>query len=336
MSTPRLLFIFILVTLLASVGTAGYVLIEGWSAFDSLYMTVITLTTTGYQEVHPLSNQGRMFTMVLLLSGMGIVAYSVSAIMNFVLSIDFHGRRIQKMKKEIACLKDHTIVCGYGRIGKVICNELEYKGVDFVVVESGEEQIKKLMELKYLYIHGDAAADEILEEAGIRQAKCLVSMIDNDADGLYLCLAARSLNPNLRIIVRASDERAKKRIEKAGANKVILPIIMSGKRIAESVVNPAVEDFLDVAGAYFEKGEGIQLADIHVDEQSHLIGISAKNFSNIVNDLVIVAIKKVDGNFVFFPKDDYLFEKGDVLVSIATEAGYNKTLEHFRIDPENY
>lgn len=333
MSKPHLLFITILVFLLAVVGTSGYVFIEGWNVFDSLYMTIITLTTTGYQEVHPMSQEGRLFTMILLVCGMGIVAYSVSAIMNFVLNIDFEKRRVQKMKKEISELRDHTIVCGYGRIGKVICKELEYKGVDFVVVERGDEQIKKLMDEKYFYIHGDAAADEILEEAGICHAKSLVSMIDNDADGLYLCLAARSLNPKLRIIVRASDERAKKRIEKAGANKVILPIIMSGKRIAESVVNPAVEDFLDVAGAYFEKGEGIQLADIHVNEKSFLIGITVKDFSNVVNDLVIVAIKKECGDFVFFPKEDYHFEDGDVLVSIATEVGYNKTLEHFRIDP---
>lgn len=311
----------------------GYVYIEGWSVFDSLYMTIITLTTTGYQEVYPMTTAGRAFTMVLLVCGMGVVAFSVSAIMNFVLNIDFQKRRIMKMKKEISELKGHTIVCGYGRIGRVICKELEYKGIDFVVVEKGDEQIKKLVDQKYFYIHGDAATDEVLEEAGIMHAKSLVSMIDNDADGLYLCLAARSLNSKLRIIVRASDERAKRRIEKAGANKVILPIIMSGKRIAESVVNPAVEDFLDVAGAYFEKGEGIQLADIRVDQHSHLVGISIKDFSNVVNDLVIVAIRKENGEFVFFPKDDYLFLEGDVLVSIATEVGFNKTLEHFRIDP---
>jgi voltage-gated potassium channel len=332
MSRSHILFITFLVFILAVIGTSGYMMIEGWDTADSLYMTIITLTTTGYQEVHPMSQAGRTFTMVLLVCGMGVVAYSVSAIMNFVLNIDFQKRRINKMKKEISELRDHTIVCGYGRIGRVICKELEYKGVDFVVVEKGDEQIKKLTDEKYYYIHGDAAADEILEEAGIQHATSLVSMIDNDADGLYLCLAARSLNPKLRIIVRASDERAKKRIEKAGANKVILPIIMSGKRIAESVVNPAVEDFLDVAGAYFEKGEGIQLADILVDKKSHLIGISIKDFSNVVNDLVIVAIRKDNGEFIFFPKDDYLFVEGDTLVSIATEVGFNKTLEHFSID----
>lgn len=306
--------------------------IEGWNSFDSFYMTVITLTTTGYQEVHQLSDHGRLFTMILLICGMGIVAFSVSAIMNFVLSIDFEKRRIQRMKNKIAELSGHTIVCGFGRIGKVICKELHMKGVPFVVIEIGEEQVKQLEDCGYLYLQGDAAADEILEEAGIMRAKSLVSMIDNDADGLYLCLAARSLSEKLRIVVRASDERAKKRIEKAGANKVILPIIMSGKRIAESIINPAVEDFLDVAGAYFEKGEGIQLTDIVVNEDSSLVDKNVEDISEIVTDLVIVAIRRKNGDFVFFPKVEDKFQVGDTLVSIATEKGYLQTKEHFDIN----
>ena len=165
MSRSHILFISLLVLILAIIGTSGYMYLEGWSFHDSLYMTIITLTTTGYQEVQPLTQAGRTFTMLLLVCGMGVVAYSVSAIMNFVLNIDFQKRRISKMKKEISKLRNHTIVCGYGRIGKVICKELEYKGVDFVVVEKGDEQIKMLVDQKYLYIHGDAAADEILEQA---------------------------------------------------------------------------------------------------------------------------------------------------------------------------
>ena len=331
MSKSHFFLITLLVLLLGLVGMFGYMHLEGWSAFDSLYMTIITLTTTGYQEVHSLSDEGRLFTMILLISGMGIVAYSVSASMNFLLSIDFKNRKVLRMKKKINELEGHTIVCGYGRIGKVICKELSRKNVEFVVVEKGEKQIKELEQSKYFYVEGDAATDEKLIEAGIHSAKVLVSMIDNDADGLYLCLAARSLNPSLHIVVRATDERAKQRIEKAGANKVILPIIMSGKRIAESVVNPAVEDFLDVAGAYFEKGEGIQMADIHVDDSSKLIGVKIEDFSSIVRELVIVAVKKEDGEFVFFPKDGYEFQCGDILVSIATESGYNQTLKHYQV-----
>lgn len=332
MSRSHVILIFFLVIFLFLFGTVGYMSIEGWNSFDSFYMTVITLTTTGYQEVHQLSDHGRLFTMILLICGMGIVAFSVSAIMNFVLSIDFEKRRIQRMKNKIAELSGHTIVCGFGRIGKVICKELHMKGVPFVVVEIGDEQVKQLEDCGYLHLQGDAAADEVLEEAGIMRAKSLVSMIDNDADGLYLCLAARSLSEKLRIVVRASDERAKKRIEKAGANKVILPIIMSGKRIAESIINPAVEDFLDVAGAYFEKGEGIQLTDIVVNDDSSLVDKNVEDISEIVTDLVIVAIRRKNGDFVFFPKEEHKFQVGDTLVSIATEKGYLQTKEHFDIN----
>lgn len=234
----RHISILVVLLLLVAAGTFGYSYLEGWNLHDSLYMTIITLTTTGFQEVHQMTESGRNLTMILLVMGMGIVAYSISVIMNDLLSINLETRRKKKMDKEISKLKDHTIICGFGRMGKIIAEEISKSHNNFLIIEKNTKILKQLEHTNFKYIEGDSTHDEVLVKAGIKNAKILVSMIDSDSDALYLALAARTFNPDLQIIVRASEEEARPKILRAGANKVVLPVLMSGIKVAQAILTP--------------------------------------------------------------------------------------------------
>ncbi len=330
----RHLYILIVIVCLTAIGTLGYSYIEGWSLHDSLYMTIITLTTTGFQEVHQLSFAGRNLTMILLVVGVGTVAYSVSVIMSDLLSINLESRRKNKMDKQISQLKDHTIICGHGRMGKVIADEIAKVHNNFIIIEQDPAKIKTISHSHYKYIEGDCTHDEVLLKAGIKDAKILVSMIASDSDALYLALAARSLKANLHIIVRASEEEAKLKILRAGANKVILPILMSGMKVAQAILNPAVEDYIDLSGVN-ETGNGqmYQLADINVLLNSNLVGKTLRTCEFQKLGLIIVGIKKASNEFVFSPSPDYKFESGDTLLSLGTQESYFSALNSYEIKP---
>lgn len=314
--------IFILLFGLLATGTIGYQLIEGWNFIDSLYMSVITLTTVGYSEVKPLSDLGKFFNMGLILWGVAIVAYASSRLVANITNIDFDKRRKLKMQKIIDSLNGHTIVCGYGRMGEVICNELHKSGFKFVVIEKDELLIKKLKDKNYFYIEGDAAHDDELVAAGIKRARGLVSAINSDSNGLFIALAGRSMNKELFITIRANDLKAKNRILRAGANKVVLPHIMSGQKVADSLINPAVEDFFDLTGAS-EKSDKLQLADLIVSKESKLHQRSIKEMGNSLKDLIIVGIRNSEKEFQFKPSSDYRFKAGDCIITMGTVKDYH-------------
>lgn len=314
------------------IGTGGYYYIEGWSFIDSFYMTAITLTTVGFGEVHALTDMGKLFTIAVLFVGAGIVTYSISITMTYMMSFDFEKRRKEKMMTKIAGLNNHTVICGFGRMGGIIARELARNNTTFVVIENNEPLLTELKKTDYLWIDGDAAQDENLIAAGIERAKVLVSMIDNDSEALYITLASRSLNNDLHIITRATDMMAKKRILKAGADKVVLPIVMSGLQVAESVLNPAVEDFLDFTFASEDRYEKrIQLADLFVTKSSNLINESLESKGSEMNDLIIVGIKKSDKSFIFNPDSDYIFQEGDCLIAMGTRESYHQARRHFNL-----
>jgi len=182
----------------------------------------------------------------------------------------------------------------------------------------------------YYFIEGDAAQDEILEKAGIEKASVLVSVIDSDSDGLYIALAGRTYNPDMYIIVRANEQSAKPRMIRAGANKVVLPFVMSGLKVAETVINPAVEDFLSISGMDIDgQGQMIQLADLYVTEHSTVLGSMIKSFGQEMKKLIIVGIRKDNGEFIFYPKGDYIFEKGDCLISMGEQSDYREAKKKF-------
>lgn len=299
-------------------GTIGYVMVEGWSAFDSLYMTIITITTVGYGEVHPLSNSGRVFTLVLIVGGVGTILYALNNAARILVEgelQDMVGRR--KVEKKIKGLKDHYIVCGYGRMGKVICKELYEEGSQFVVIE--KEQASTDSEDNILFIRGDATRDEVLREAEIERATGLISVLPTDAENLYVVLSARVLNPELSIVARAGEEGSEQKLLRAGADRVVSPYHIGGLRIAHSVLKPAVVDFIEFATR--SGNIDLRMEEIYVREGSRITGMTLDE-CGIGRELgiIIVAIKKSGGEMRFNPTFKTTIKAGDILIALGERA----------------
>ncbi|HDH02458.1 MAG TPA: potassium channel protein [Nitrospirae bacterium] len=304
-----------LVFLVIISGTVGYSIIEGWTLFDSLYMTVITLSTIGYQEVRPLSYTGRAFTIILVFVGVGAVAYGINNGIRIVFEGEIQkafGRR--KLEKRLKSIKDHFIVCGYGRMGRIICNELKAKGVPFVVVEKEPPELDADEETVFVY--GDATKDEILRHAGIGKARGLISVLSTDAQNLYVVLSARELNPSLFIVARAGEEGSGQKLLRAGADRVVSPYHIGGLRIAQTVLKPAVVDFLEFATR--SGNLELQMEEVPVDEGS-LIAEKTIHEAGVGRELgvIVVAIKRKDGDMKFNPVHNTLIKAGDTLIAIG-------------------
>jgi len=309
------LSLFILVALISG-GTLGYALIEDWSFFEALYMTTITLATVGYSEVHSLSYQGRIFTIFLIFFGVGTIAYTIGSTIQFMVEgqlYQFLGRK--KVYNKIRRLKDHYIVCGYGRIGRSICRDFAAKPIPFVVVESNPARITQLSEDGYLYIEGDATKDEVLEEAGIRDAKGLITVVTNDASNVFIVLTARGMNSMLYILARASEDSAEVKLKRAGANKVISPYTIGAHRMAQAILRPSVVDFIDIATG--RSNLALQIEEIPVMPNSSLVGKDLLQ-SGIRKDLglIIVGIKQ-GGQIIFNPEASTVIEAGHILIALG-------------------
>jgi voltage-gated potassium channel len=318
MKTPKRQFILslFLIVLVIVVGTFGYFLIEHWSLFDSLYMTITTITTVGYMEIHPLSTMGRLFTMVLIVFGVGTILYTLNNAARIVVEgqiQEIFGRR--KLEKKIKRLKDHYIVCGYGRMGKVICRELKEKGAQFVVVEK-EPPASKSFDEDVLFVWGDATKDEILRESGIERAKGLISVLSTDAENLYVVLSARVLNPAMNIVARAGEEGSEQKLLRAGADRVVSPYHIGGLRIAHTVLQPAVVDFIEFATR--SGNIDLQMEEIYVREGSKIAGMTLDECS-IGRELgiIIVAIKRSGGEMRFNPTFRTTVKIGDILIALG-------------------
>ena len=303
-----------LLVIILTTGTIGYSFIEGWSLFDSFYMTLITLTTIGYQEVHLLSREGRIFNIFMIIIGISIVGYTANYVFRFVLEGEIQhiiGRR--KMEKVLEHMKDHYIVCGFGRMGRIICNELKSGGVPLLVIEQDRREHGISEEIPIII--GDATRDEILKEARIESAKGLISVLSSDANNLYVVLSARGLNHDLQIIARAGDEGAEKKLLRAGADRVMSPYHIGGLRIAHSVLKPSIVEFME-----FATGRGnleLKMEEITINKNSKLAGVTLEQ-SNIGNDLgvIIVAIKK--GNEMKFnPTFRTVIDAKDILIALG-------------------
>ncbi|MFC1889518.1 potassium channel family protein [Thermodesulfobacteriota bacterium] len=299
-------------------GIAGYRTIEQWSLMDSLFMTIITLTTVGYGEVQPLSPAGRIFTVVLITLGVGFVAYTIGSLTHWMVETQLRhilGRR--RLQKQIERLQGHYIVCGFGRMGTTICDGLKDKKVPVVIIEKEGEVLEKIISSdEYLYIQGDATDDETLLSAGIRRAQGLVAVAASDTTNVYITLTARQLNPELFILSRAEDDSAGRKLKQAGATRVISPYQIGARRMLMAIIRPAVIDFLDAA--MFASDIDLQMEEHLVSERSKLSGKSLSE-SNIrkVHGLSVVAIKRQDGKMLFNPPADTVIENGDKLITIG-------------------
>ena len=316
-STKHIIMVILFSIAIVAVGTSGYMLIEGWSFLDALYMTVITYSTVGYSEIHTISEFGRLYTIFLIFLGVGFFLYVAGAIIQFMVEGKIRtvlGRR--KLDKKIHHLKNHYIVCGYGRIGRVICDALKRSPIDLVVIERKERLVPEMDTDNILYLWGDASDESMLLKAGIQQAKGLVAVLGTDAENVFLVLTARQLAPNLTITARASDVDAGKKIRAAGADIVESPYEMGATRMAQRIMRPTVTTFLDLA--FGSKRTDIQMEEIPISPGSSLHDVMLKDSGIRQNfNLIIIAIKKPNGDMIFNPSFEAKISSGDTVIAVG-------------------
>ncbi len=304
---------FLVLFVILSVGTAGYILLEKASFLDSLYMTVITLTTVGFREVVNLDSKGKVFTIFLILMGMGLIGYTISSVSAFFveggLKEFMKGRR---MEKEIKKLKSHIIVCGFGESGSKIAEILKKSGKDVVVVDS---TYFPAMENHY-HIIGDATDDETLKAAGLKKASFLVAALPSDSDNIFLSITAKALNKGIKVIAKAKDNRSIKKMKLVGVDEIVYLFDITARRIANLIISPHFVNMVDV---FSEGNVYLEIAEIDISKYPDYIGktIAQLNLKRKTG-LLIVAIKKGNGSLKFNPDSDYVFEEKDVLLVMGT------------------
>ncbi len=308
-------------------GMIGYRLLEGWSWFDGLYMTVITLATIGYGETHPLTPAGRGFTLILIVVGVTVFGFLVSILTQAVVEnqlAEALGRR--RLFKDINQLKDHYILCGAGRVGMRIIDELKRKGVDFVIIERDELVAEKLLTRGNLVLIGDATDESVLEGARARSAKALITATSTDAENVYIVLTARGMNPDIYIVTRANDQAAERQLLRAGANKVVSPVLIGSHRMAQAALTPAVADFLELTT--MTESLDLNFEQVRIAKDSPLDGKRIKD-SRIRSEhnAMIVAITPLDGKMIFNPDGEQILQAGDLLIAIGTRSALQKLAE---------
>jgi len=305
-----------ILTAITVCGVVGYIVVEHWSFLDSLYMTVITITTAGYLEVHPMSSGGRVFTIFLLIGGVGGALYTLTGIIQYVLEGDIGsiwGKR--RMKNRIDRLRDHFILCGFGRVGETIARTFEEEGVSFIVIENDRERLNDLQNSGFPYIEGDATREEVLKEAGIERARGLVAALGSDADNTYISLTGRQLRPNLFIEARASSESTENKLKRAGANRIVSPNKIGARRMAMLAIRPAVVDFIDNVAS--RSGPDLLMENIAVSNCSVLDGRTVSDFREF-SKANLLAINRGDGNLTANLSGDEIISAGDTLIIIGT------------------
>jgi voltage-gated potassium channel len=318
----RFIVLALIPATLVAIGTFGYwVLEKDYSLFDALYMTVITITTVGYGEIPtPLSTAGRVFTIFLLLGGVFTLFYTASELIRTVISGEVQllmGREL--MARNLASLKDHLIVCGYGRMGKFVCREFSRQDIPFVIIDVEPELMAGFNLPGGIALVGDSTSDEILRKAGVERARALVAVLPSDADNLYITMSARLLNAKLFIVARAETEEAEQKLLRAGADRVVAPYAIGGNKVTQAVLRPTVLDFIELA----TKTEHLelQIEQVEVRAGSQLAGANLTS-SRLRQDLglIIVAIKKKHGAMIYTPAPETVMEVGDILVALGKKS----------------
>lgn len=298
-------------------GTLGYIVIEGWPAFDAFYMTVTTVATVGFQEIHPLSTSGRAFTVVLIISGVGTLFYLLGNLARLLLEGELRaifGR--YRTEGRMKAVTNHYIVCGYGRMGKRICKEFRAKPLPFVVIDKNPDVIASLQREGLMAVEGDATQDDVLIRAGIERAKGVVSVVNTDTENLFIVLTARGLNKDLYIVARAGDEGSEHKLMRAGTNRVSSPYHIGGMQMAQAVIRPAVMDFLELATQ--SEHLDLQMEELTVEQGSRFDGRTPYDcgFSEDPG-LVLIAVKRMLGHLEFNPGSKVLLAKGDKLIVLG-------------------
>jgi len=310
----------VLLLILLGIGTAGYRLIEGWSFLDALYMTVTTVTTVGFREVQPMHTAGRVFTMFLILLGVGVALYILVGIVTLVvegkLGLALGERR---MRARIQALRNHYILCGFGRVGEEIGKEFHDRGIPFVVVESNPESIRRVRQRGFLLIEGDAASDAVLTDAGIEHARCLLAASDSDAGNTYIILTAKAIRPDILVVARAGQPSNQQKMSRAGADRVISPYLIGGRRMALSALQPLVVDFVDTLVGGGGPGEHI-IAEVVATQECGIAGCTLADVLRGTTNANILAIHRATGEIVVGPRDSEVVDIGDRLIVMGLES----------------
>jgi voltage-gated potassium channel len=288
-------------------------LLEGWSFLDALYMTVLTLTTVGYREVVPLDTSGKIFTITVLILGVAVVLATISLLAGWIaeraVRQDWRRRR---MKRRIASMSDHFIVCAYGRVGRTAARELEADGIPFVVIDAKEELEEQMTEDRVRYLIGDPSTEDVLQEAGVERARGLICAVDSDATNVFITLTARSLNPRIFIVARASDPDAEDQLKLAGADRVISPYTESGRHMAHLAIHPRVVDYLDVTAA--TGAHPYRVEDLQVEDGSELAG---RTVGEVCGRAVPLLVWHPDGALTPNPPSGHRLRRGDHLLLLG-------------------
>jgi voltage-gated potassium channel len=299
-----------------ALGTIAFHLIEGWSLLDSLYVTAQTVTTVGFGDKTPTTPQGRIFATVFMLVGVGVVLYALTATVQSIVQSELlaafgQRRRSRKMSR----LRNHFIICGAGRVGSHLIRDLRQSDAVFIVIERDQQKVAELTDQGVPVLVRDATLEDSLREAGVEHAKGLAACLPDDADNVYVVLTARDLNPKMHIVARAAEEQAEVKLVRAGANRVVAPTIIGGRRMAVALMKPAVDDFIDsITASQLE----LAFEQVEIDPASRLAGNKLRDTSIRAElDVVIVSIRRSDGHMQFNPSGEAVLEGGDMLIAIG-------------------
>jgi len=301
------------------VGIVGYMAIEGFSFLDAVYQTITAVTTAGFGEINPLGSGGRIFTIIIIILGVIVILYVLTAVMQIAVEGELENvLGVRRMKGKIEALRDHYILCGFGRVGEEIVRDFVARGVPFVIVDSNPEAIERARKQDYLLLEGDATSDAVLIEAGIERARCLLAASDSDSGNTYIVLTAKALNPRLFVVARVGRPASTTPMLRAGADRVISPYIIGGRRMALSALQPLMVDFIDtlVAGHH---GEQI-LAELEASEESGLAGMTIEGCFQACPGATVLALQKASGAIQVGPRGATVLEPGDRLIVLGDEA----------------
>jgi voltage-gated potassium channel len=314
----RIVLIAALIVFTLCIGTAGFRIIEGYSLFDAFYMTLITITTVGYQEIHPLSRAGRIFNSFLIFFGVSAMFFAVGAMTQTIIELqlqDRYGRR--RIKRVIMQMKDHYIVCGFGRVGRNAAFELQRAGVPFLVIDRNEQRTDRATQAGMAALTADATRDETLREAGVTRARGFIAALATDAENVFVILSAKTLNPGLTVVTRASEEDAEQKLRRAGADTVFSPYSIAGHRLAQALIRPHVVQLIDFAGRTM--GLDVTMEQLRVGTAS---ASAAKNLGDLErkeSGVIVLAISKSDGKMLFNPPRETEVAAGDVLIVMGEQ-----------------
>ena len=327
MFASKLSIALLVLVSVAFIGTIGYHILENWDLIDSFYLTMTTLSTVGYGDFTPKTPQGKIFTVFIIIFGVGTMLYSFGLISETV--IEGRLRKLLgrgKLKKMIDKMNNHYIICGGGRIGLLICRELNAERVPCVVIDNDPEVIQKVMDEGFVYCRGDATHDKTLIEAGIKRAKGIVCVLPTDAENLYVILTAKELNQNIFILSRSEEEESEHRLIRAGADRVMSPYTLGGVRMAMAILRPAMLDFIEITTS--RQSLELRMEEVSICKGSPFIGRSLEE-SEIRKrfGLIIVAVKKDTGKMIFNPMANYLIDEGDRLIAMGEDENVKQFAE---------